>query len=140
MSQLPSRIGVASRAAQISTSSTTTAQTQVDDGSKPKSLGDLPLELREMIWTYALPSPRIFEALVYESAGLKMQLLERRHLKMPLAHVCFESRRIVKEAGYILTFQDENRPGDPGVWFHPQKDVIERTIWGPGDIRHQDIE
>ncbi|RYO97633.1 hypothetical protein DL764_007270 [Monosporascus ibericus] len=139
MSPLPSHIEAASSTAHISTTSTT-VQTQVDQASKPKSLGDLPLELREMIWMYALPGPRVFEALVYESAGLKMQLLERRHLKMPLAHVCFESRRIVKEAGYMLAFQDENRPADPGVWFHPQKDVIERTIWGPGDIRHQDVE
>ncbi len=93
-----------------------------------------------MIWRHALPGPRIFDTLTYVSAGLESQLLERGHLKMPLAHVCPESRQLVKKAGYVLAFRDENHPDDPGVWFHPGKDVIERTIWAPGDIRHQDIE
>jgi len=94
---------------------------------------DLPLEIRELIWKVALPEVRIFNALVWVSAGLKMQLLNRSELKMPLAHVCFEARRIVQESGYVLAFRDEDEPRDPGVWFHPRKDRIERTIWGPGD-------
>ncbi|KAI1754241.1 hypothetical protein F4782DRAFT_493711 [Xylaria castorea] len=94
---------------------------------------DLPLEIREIIWRFALPEPRVLNVLVWVSAGLKMQLLNRSDLKMTLAHVCFEARRIVKESGYILAFRDEDEPNDPGVWFHPRKDRIERTIWGPGD-------
>ncbi|KAI0444959.1 hypothetical protein F4803DRAFT_209355 [Xylaria telfairii] len=94
---------------------------------------DLPLEIREIIWRFALPEPRDFNVLVWVSAGLKMQLLNRSDLKMTLAHVCFEARRIVKESGYILAFRDEDEPNDPGVWFHPRRDRIERTIWGPGD-------
>lgn len=111
------------------------------NASNPKAKGfsDLPLELREIIWRYALPGPRVFDALTYVSAGLETQLLERGHLKMPLAHACFESRRVVKEAGYVLAFRDANQPDDPGVWYHPKRDVIERTIWAPGDIRHQDV-
>lgn len=93
----------------------------------------LPPELRTLIWTFALPPGRIFNALVWVSAGLKMQLLNRAELKMPLAHVCFESRRVVRESGYVLAFRDEDEPDDPGVWFHPRRDRIERTIWGPGD-------
>lgn len=62
-----------------------------------------------------------------------MQLLNRSDLKMTLAHVCFEARRVVKESGYVLAFRDEDEPNDPGVWFHPRRDRIERTIWGPGD-------
>ncbi|KAI0411499.1 hypothetical protein F5X98DRAFT_357099 [Xylaria grammica] len=93
----------------------------------------LPLEIREIIWRFALPEPRVFNTLVWVSAGLKMQLLNRSELKMPLAHVCFEARRIVKESGYLLAFRDEDEPEDPGVWFHPRRDRIERTIWGPGD-------
>ena len=105
---------------------------------KAKCFSDLPPELREMIWKYALPSPRTFEALVYNSAaGLRKQLLRRGHLRMPLAHVCFESRRIVEEAGYVLSFRDDDSPGDTGVWFHPRKDIFEPTLWGPGDIHHQ---
>ncbi|KAI1426559.1 hypothetical protein F5Y12DRAFT_270384 [Xylaria sp. FL1777] len=97
------------------------------------SFVDLPLEIRELIWRFALPGPRLFNALVWVSAGLKMQLLNRSELKMPLAHACFEARRVVKESGYVLAFRDEDEPEDPGVWFHPRKDRIERTIWGPGD-------
>ncbi|KAI1390109.1 uncharacterized protein F4822DRAFT_224589 [Hypoxylon trugodes] len=110
--------------------------TIAEAGNKPPqtSFTDLPTELREMIWHYALPDPRVFNALVYASAGLKMQLLERESLKMPLAHACFESRQVVKKAGYILAFRDEDEPDDPGVWFHPRRDVIERTLWGPGDF------
>ncbi|KAI8954035.1 hypothetical protein F4801DRAFT_70647 [Xylaria longipes] len=94
---------------------------------------DLPLEIREIIWRFALPEPRVLNVLVWVSAGLKMQLLNRSDLKMTLAHVCFEARRIVKESGYVLAFRDEDEPNDPGVWFHPRIDRIERTIWGPGD-------
>ncbi|KAI1291166.1 hypothetical protein F5Y03DRAFT_46148 [Xylaria venustula] len=97
------------------------------------TFADLPLEIREIIWRFALPEPRIFNALVWVSAGLKMQLLNRSELKMPLAHACFEARRIVKESGYVLAFRDEDESEDTGVWFNPRKDKIERTIWGPGD-------
>ncbi|KAI1433623.1 hypothetical protein GGR50DRAFT_695865 [Xylaria sp. CBS 124048] len=97
------------------------------------TFADLPAEIREMIWKFALPGPRVFNALVWASAGLKMQLLNRSELKMHLAHVCFEARRVVRQSGYVLAFRDEDEPDDPGVWFHPRKDRIERTIWGPGD-------
>ncbi|KAI0202888.1 hypothetical protein F4808DRAFT_458594 [Astrocystis sublimbata] len=97
------------------------------------TFADLPLEIREMIWRFALPESRIFNALVWASAKLKMQLLNRSDVKMPLAHVSFEARRIVEESGYVLAFRDEDNPDDPGVWFHPRRDQIERTIWGPGD-------
>ncbi|KAI1461698.1 hypothetical protein F4805DRAFT_241856 [Annulohypoxylon moriforme] len=109
------------------------------DGSTAQSksikttFSDLPAELREMIWEYALPDSRVFYALVYVSAELKMQLLERSSLRMPIAHVCFESRQVVQKAGYILAFRDEDEPDDPGVFFNPHKDIIERTLWGPGD-------
>ncbi|KAI0432071.1 hypothetical protein F5Y09DRAFT_168017 [Xylaria sp. FL1042] len=111
-------------------SSTTIAIGTVNSGL---TFVDLPLEIREIIWRFALPEPRIFNALVWVSAGLKMQLLNRSELKMPLAHACFEARRVVKESGYVLAFRDEDEPEDPGVWFNPKRDRIERTIWGPGD-------
>ncbi|KAI1132422.1 hypothetical protein F5Y10DRAFT_208009 [Nemania abortiva] len=114
-----------------SASTTTTIATTVTDLSFP--FNDLPLEIREIIWKFALPPPRTFNVLVWVSAGLKMQLLNRSELKMPLASVCFEARRIVKEAGYVLAFRDEDAPDDPGIWFHARRDQIERTIWGPGD-------
>ncbi|KAH9909292.1 hypothetical protein F4778DRAFT_793320 [Xylariomycetidae sp. FL2044] len=109
-----------------------TQQNPTADGGL--TFADLPPELREMIWRFALPEMRVFNALVWASTGLKMQLLDRGELKMPLAHVCFESRRVVRESGYVLAFRDEDEPDDPGVWFHPRRDIIERTIWGPGDF------
>ncbi|KAI1142653.1 hypothetical protein F5Y05DRAFT_126204 [Hypoxylon sp. FL0543] len=98
------------------------------------TFAELPPEVREMIWQRALPGPRVFIALVFASAGLKMQLLERGSLRMPLAHVCFESRQIVRKAGYVLAFRDEDQPDDPGVWFNPYHDIVERTLWSPGDF------
>ncbi|KAI0481788.1 hypothetical protein F4859DRAFT_435600 [Xylaria cf. heliscus] len=94
---------------------------------------DLPLEIREMIWKFALPGPRILKAVVWVSAGLEIQLVNRSDLKMPLAHVCSESRRIVINAGYILSFRDKDWPTDTGVWIHRQKDPIEKTIRGHGE-------
>ncbi|KAI0117025.1 hypothetical protein F4814DRAFT_414901 [Daldinia grandis] len=97
-----------------------------------KTFADLPVELREMIWAYALPEARVFSALVYASKReRRMRLIERNHLHMPLAHVCFESRQLVKKAGYELRFRDEDEPDDPGVWFHPRRDVVEQMIWSP---------
>ncbi|KAI1341456.1 hypothetical protein F5Y15DRAFT_357009 [Xylariaceae sp. FL0016] len=100
------------------------------------TFADLPFELRDLIWRLALPGPRVFHCLVWASSQLKMQLLERAPLKMPLAHVCFESRRVIREAGYVLAFGEEDEPDDPGVWFNPSWDIIDRTLWGPGDFMH----
>ncbi|KAL7628728.1 hypothetical protein AAE478_000243 [Parahypoxylon ruwenzoriense] len=128
----------AESASASSPSSTTTAAAAAPSSppraKPPLTFADLPVELREMVWHAALPASRVFNALVYASAGLKMQLLGRAALRMPLAHACAESRRVVRRTGYVLTFRDEDRPDDPGVWFHPRRDVIERTIWGPGDF------
>ncbi|KAI2470063.1 hypothetical protein F4781DRAFT_199044 [Annulohypoxylon bovei var. microspora] len=112
----------------------TAAASTVHNKSMKTTFADIPPELREMIWEYALPDSRVFNALVYASAGLKMQLLERSGLRIPIAHVCYESRQVVLKAGYRLAFRDEDEPDDPGVFFHPRKDVIERTLWGPGDF------
>ncbi|KAI1409712.1 hypothetical protein F5Y13DRAFT_169315 [Hypoxylon sp. FL1857] len=111
-----------------------TADSSRVNSKPPITFAGLPPEVREMIWQYAIPEPRIFNALVYASAGLKMQLLDRSSLKMPLALVCFESRQVVRKAGYVLAFRDEDEPNDPGVWFKPYYDIIERTLWGPGDF------
>ncbi|KAI0103197.1 hypothetical protein GGR51DRAFT_524988 [Nemania sp. FL0031] len=113
------------------TNANTNADITIADSSFPFTT--LPLEIREIIWKFALPPPRVFNVLVWVSAGLKMQVLNRSELKVSLASTCFEARRIVKEAGYRLAFRDEDQVDDPGIWFHPQKDKIERTIWGPGD-------
>ncbi|KAI0125842.1 hypothetical protein BJ170DRAFT_450601 [Xylariales sp. AK1849] len=94
---------------------------------------DLPPELREMIWRYALPEPRTINVLVYAFPGLKLAPLDRGTLKLVLSQVCFESRRVVKESGYVLAFRDEERPDDPGIWFNPRRDLLERTLWGPGE-------
>ncbi|KAI2638218.1 hypothetical protein GGS21DRAFT_510181 [Xylaria nigripes] len=110
-----------------------TKSTPTSTSGSTFAFADLPPEIREMIWKFALPEPRIFKTLVWVSAGLKMSLLNRSEVRMPLAHVCFEARRVVRESGYVLAFRDEDEPDDTGVWFHPRKDWIERSIWGPGD-------
>lgn len=94
---------------------------------------DLPLELREAIWRYALPGPREINVLVYAFPGLKLAPLNRHELTLALTQVCYEARRVVRESGYILAFRDEEDPKDPGVWFNPKRDNLERTMWGPGD-------
>lgn len=94
---------------------------------------DLPLELREAIWRHALPASRTINVLVYAFPGLKLAPLNRGELKLGLTQVCFEARRVVKESGYILAFRDEEDSDDPGVWFNPKTDVLDRTMWGPGD-------
>ncbi|TGJ86295.1 hypothetical protein E0Z10_g2461 [Xylaria hypoxylon] len=128
----PNALRLNSAESQHEQNSTATAATAVTAKSAITFV-DLPLEIREIIWRFALPESRVFNALVWVSAGLKMQLLNRSELKIPLAHVCFEARRVVRDSGYGLAFRDEDESEDPGVWFHPRRDRIERTIWGPGD-------
>jgi hypothetical protein len=100
--------------------------------SFPK-FSELPLELREAIWRHALPEPRIIDVLVYAFPGLKLAPLNRGELMLALAQVCYESRRVVRECGYVLAFRDEDDPMDSGVWFNPKRDILERTLWGPGE-------
>ncbi|KAM0814632.1 hypothetical protein AB5N19_00422 [Seiridium cardinale] len=100
--------------------------------SFPKFM-DLPLELREAIWRQALPEPRVVSVLVYAYPGLKLAPLDRGYLKLVLSQVCYESRRIVKECGYILAFKDDDDPSDTGLWFNPKRDILDRTLWGPGE-------
>ncbi|KAI5922627.1 hypothetical protein F4810DRAFT_673450 [Camillea tinctor] len=97
------------------------------------NFANLPFELREKIWIFALPDARIFNVLYYGTTVMKRTPSNRHELKMPLTHVCFESRRVVKEAGCILAFENKHQSADPGVWFHPQRDTIDRPIWGLGD-------
>lgn len=92
---------------------------------------DLPLELREEVWRHALPEARTVNVLVYTFPGFKLAPLNRGELKMVLSQVCYESRRVVEKSGYVLAFRDRDDPNDTGVWFHPKRDILERTLWGP---------
>ncbi|KAI0890666.1 uncharacterized protein GGS22DRAFT_16707 [Annulohypoxylon maeteangense] len=116
----------------------TAAESTADTKPTKTTFSDLPAELREMIWKYALPDSRVFNVLINTSACLKMDLVERGSLRIPIAHVCFESRQVVLKAGYILAFGDKYEPDDPGVFFRPGKDTINRKLgdrkedfWGP---------
>lgn len=93
----------------------------------------LPAELRQMIWEFSLPDPRILHVLVYRSKQQKMELLHRRSLKVPIAGVCSESREVVERAGYKLHFGVEKNHEDPGVWYNPKKDSLEWTMWHRGE-------
>lgn len=96
-------------------------------------LMDLPPELREMVWRAALPGPRTVVVLVYAFPGLKLAPLDAGALALPLARACAEARAAVRAAGYVLAFRDDDDPRDPGVWFNPDVDVLERTLWGRGE-------
>jgi hypothetical protein len=125
----------------ITTAATTTAgaggspSASSSPPSSPPSfpLMDLPPELRDMVWRAALPGPRTVKVLVYAFPGLKLAPLDAGALRLPVAHVCAEARRAVREAGYMLAFRDDDDPNDPGVWFNPRVDVLDRTIWGRGE-------
>ncbi|KAI0186275.1 hypothetical protein EV127DRAFT_500829 [Xylaria flabelliformis] len=75
---------------------------------------NLPLEIREMIWKFALPGPRQF-FLPYDLSDISQN---RVNFSMPLSQVCSESRRVMVEAGYKLSRNNEykNLP-EVGVWF-----------------------
>ncbi|KAF7519960.1 hypothetical protein G7054_g12915 [Neopestalotiopsis clavispora] len=96
---------------------------------------DLPAELRIAIWKEALPAPRQLTVLVYAFPGFKLAPLNRAETARPpaLPQTCQEARRVFRESGYVLAFRDEDNAADPGVWFHPGRDVLERTLWGPGE-------
>ncbi|KAI1735655.1 hypothetical protein F4680DRAFT_299712 [Xylaria scruposa] len=82
---------------------------------------DLPLEIREMIWKFALPGPRGL-LLPHESNDTYQNLKE---FKMPLSQVCFESRRIMLEAGYQLAHTGDFNLPSVGVWFCEERgDVV----------------
>ncbi|ETS87416.1 hypothetical protein PFICI_01244 [Pestalotiopsis fici W106-1] len=95
---------------------------------------DLPAELRIAIWRFALPAPRNIIVLVYAFPGLKLAPLNRTAVGVPaLPQTSSEARRVFRESGYVLAFRDEDNSADPGVWFHPGRDTLERTLWGPGE-------
>ena len=97
--------------------------------SSSPAFTSLPPEVRIQIWRHALPAPRSFNVLIWNRKGLHMRLLSREGLDMPLAHACYESRQVVQDEGYSLAFADVDREGDTGVWYHPGRDILERTIW-----------
>ncbi|KAI0186277.1 hypothetical protein EV127DRAFT_176120 [Xylaria flabelliformis] len=72
----------------------------------------LPLEIREMIWKFALPGPRE----LYLPHNLRDVFRIQREFKLSLSQVCFESRRIVLEAGYQLVYTGDVNLPEVGVW------------------------
>ncbi|KAI0854568.1 hypothetical protein F4860DRAFT_523122 [Xylaria cubensis] len=93
---------------------------------------DLPLEIREMIWRLALPGPRSLIVPIPDrlgAAGLFSRNLyfeeNRISFDMPLSRVCYESRRIMLEAGYRLAHRYDDMDflwgqlgfPDVGIWF-----------------------
>ncbi|KAI1737431.1 hypothetical protein F4680DRAFT_428626 [Xylaria scruposa] len=71
----------------------------------------LPLELRIMIWKFAMPGPRN-----YIMPSNSDDIAEnRRNFYAPLSEVCFESRRILSEVYVLFKTGDRNRPRS--VWY-----------------------
>ncbi|KAI0858466.1 hypothetical protein F4860DRAFT_486303 [Xylaria cubensis] len=89
---------------------------------------NLPLEIREMVWKFALPGPRQF-FLPYDLSDISQN---RVNFSMPLSQVCSESRRVMVEAGYKLSRHNEykNLP-KVGVWYSKKRGdehVVRRGI------------
>ncbi|KAI1750710.1 hypothetical protein F4782DRAFT_240614 [Xylaria castorea] len=77
----------------------------------------LPLEIREMIWKFALPGPRELRVLRGFSDIKWNVFMNRVNFFAPLSQVCFESRRVMLEAGYRLAHAGNTSLPDIGVWF-----------------------
>ncbi|KAI0454141.1 hypothetical protein F5B21DRAFT_476765 [Xylaria acuta] len=108
---------------------------------------NLPLEIREMIWKFALPGAR--ELIVLNDpnnlgdfsifSDAKRHAFKWRAFRncinfyAPLSQVCFESRRVMQEAGYRLAHAgDDASLPDIGVWFCEERgDTV--SIEVPGD-------
>ncbi|KAI0544949.1 hypothetical protein F4679DRAFT_588972 [Xylaria curta] len=77
---------------------------------------NLPLEIREMIWKFALPEPRQLKV-PSDFDDLECYAIENHvNFHVPLSQACFESRRVMFEAGYRLVHAGDASP-DTGVWF-----------------------
>ncbi|KAI0863973.1 hypothetical protein F4860DRAFT_25033 [Xylaria cubensis] len=74
---------------------------------------NLPLELREMIWKFALPGHRNY--LMPHDIDDIFDNCSKFYA--PLSQVCSESRRVVLEAGYRLVDTSDRNAPKIGVWF-----------------------
>ncbi|KAI0425285.1 hypothetical protein F5Y09DRAFT_352539 [Xylaria sp. FL1042] len=86
----------------------------------------LPMEVRLMIWKFAMPEPRAllgrefpkdYFAYGYTMGSFEPEVLNEDIFDMPLANVCRESRAAVFDYGYTLLY--------PHVW----RDVFRRSPW-----------
>ena len=115
----------------------------------PACFSHLPLELREIIWQFTFPPPRIFQVRRFsertrptadnsepEKTGNFSFHRGNRGRPPPVAtHVCRESRAVALHRGFFLSseYGDDDkrnldavrsgRPGRPGFWFNPDADV-----------------
>ncbi|KAL6415483.1 hypothetical protein AUP68_02042 [Ilyonectria robusta] len=97
-------------------------------GTGSLGLKDLPLEIRELIWEFALPDRRVFHV-----KGMSRQrpfmnpdprcLFFNFHIGHPppvCTRVCSESRAVALRKGFFF----ESRDDHPGYWFNPDKDIL----------------
>ncbi|KAI8944073.1 hypothetical protein F4801DRAFT_572941 [Xylaria longipes] len=78
---------------------------------------NLPLEIRETIWKFALPEPRELRVSGDFGDFHWHAFTNRVNFYAPLSQVCFESRRVMQEAGYRLAHASDASLPDVGVWF-----------------------
>lgn len=90
--------------------------------------GDLPLEIRELVWEFALPNRRIFHIRSISAQKPFPQTVERQmyfkfyiHHRPPAAtSVCKESRTVSLRTGIFLSAYGNH----PGVWFNLDTDIL----------------
>ncbi|KAF5005332.1 hypothetical protein FDECE_8228 [Fusarium decemcellulare] len=98
------------------------------ESSRPLEFNDLPLELRDLIWGFALPDRRVFHVkgvsrLKPVSDLTKREMRFHFHIRHPPPvglHVCQESRAVALRKGFFLS----PAGADPGVWFKPETDIL----------------
>ncbi|KAI3337210.1 hypothetical protein HD806DRAFT_31061 [Xylariaceae sp. AK1471] len=131
-------------------SSSKTVIADASDSTQPSfpQFTRLPLELRDMIWKFALPQAGRSLMILKDYCDRRKRyhrgfLRNRERFKMPLAHVCAESRRVVQEAGYRLYrpqgMPEEFCPG-VGVWFCEKRgDDVARNPKLASTLRHVEL-
>ena len=96
---------------------------------------DLPLEIRELIWEYALSDSRVFHVKQVVAEPYRHQtaspldprpgriLFHKEHRPLVATQVCTEARRVAWRIGCFL-FRRPGHDAHPGIWCNPRSDVL----------------
>ncbi|KAF7548220.1 hypothetical protein G7Z17_g7214 [Cylindrodendrum hubeiense] len=108
-------------------------ESSTSQGTGSFRLRDLPLEIRELIWEFALPQCRVFHVKGMSRQRLWMppdsrDMYFKFHINHPppvALHVCSEARTVALRKGFFLSPHEARPHGEhPGFWFNPDKDIL----------------